>query len=343
MDNTFTLKTIFDSLEQNYQPDTLNELAQQFHKNFQQLEINDTKYSRYISILFFDFFEPEEFKKISGFTLAEHDTPNLLFGCMLFRLSLELSTNKTNHEKALMFSFVHTLLGKHSKGFNDVVHYGLGFVASQANNIGVDISSSLSIMKKLDEKKAPYFEEGFIDGLSFEFPNLLANDKLFTLFCSKYENWKKSSRDLLKNMYVDFIPSVKQTKVFNPVNTQSFFWMKQYFTNESLLEYVDNYSQQAFKNTGGSTSNNPEIEKQLFNIQQENKQKDKDIAKLKKFIRVFTEQFEGLKQVDPLQEISTNILSQILQNQKDYIENLEQYKVDNERTKKLKEGFKKVL
>lgn len=343
MDNTFTLKNVFDNLEQDYQPNTLTSIAKDFHSHFEQIDMTDTNYSRFMSILFFDFFEPEQFKKISGVTLAETENPNLLFGCLLFRLSLELSTNKTNHEKSLMFSFVHKVLGKHSNNFNDAIHYSLGFVASQAANIGVDISSSISVMKKLDDKKAPYFEEGFIDGLSFAFPSLLANDKLFKLYCAKYEKWKQSSKDMLKNMYLDFIPSVKQKNIFNPVNTQSFFWMKQYFTNDSLLEYIDNYSQQAFKNLGTSSSSNPDIEKELFNLQQENKQKDKDIVKLNKFIGVFTSQFEGLKQVDPLQEVSTKILSQILTNQQDYIKNLEQYKVDTERTKQLKEGFKKVL
>lgn len=343
MDNTFTLKTIFDRLDKDYQSEELKSMAQDFHTNFQQVEITDTKYSRYISILFFDFFEPEEFKKISTFTLTETNNANLLFGCLLFRLSLELSTNKTNHEKSMMFSFVHKLLGKHSKAFNDAIYYSLGFVATQAANIGVDISSSLSIMKKIDEKKAPYFEEGFIDGLILEFPHLLANDKLFQLYCSKYEDWKNDSKQLLKKMYLDFIPSVKQEKVFNPVNSNSFFWMSQYFTNESLLEYIENYSAQAFKNTGVANTANLDVEKQLFTLQQENRQKSKDIVKLYNFIGIFKEHFEGLKFIDPLQDGSTKIASQILRNQKDYIADLEQYKVDTERTKKLKEGFKKVL
>lgn len=344
MDNKFILKTMFESLEKDYQSQDLHSLSQEFHTNFQQIEVNDTKYSRYIPILFFDFFEPEEFKKISTFTLAENDKANLLFGCLLFRLSLELSTNKTNHEKSMMFSFVHKLLGKHSKSFNDSIHYCLGFVATQASSIGVDISSSISVMKKIDEKKAPYFEEGFIDGLSFAFPHLLANDKLFKLYCSKYEEWQNNSKQILRKMYTDFIPSIKQNKIFNPVNTQSFFWMSQYFTNESLLEYIHNYSEQAFKaNSNVVSQSNPEMEKQLFNIQQENKQKDKDIVKLSSFINIFTEHFEGLKQINPLQEVSIKILSQILNNQNDYIKGLEQYKIDTERTKKLKEGFKKVL
>lgn len=344
MHNNFTLKTIFENLNNDYQSQDLHSLAKNFHTHFKEMDINDTKYSRYISILFFDFFEPEEFKKISGVALAENANANLLFGCFLFRLSLELTTDKTNHEKSMMFSFVHQLLGKHTKVFNDPIHYCLGFVATQASTIGVDISSSISIMKKIEDKKAPYFEEGFIDGLSCDFPHLLANDKLFKLYCSKYDNWKNESKQLLKKMYADFIPHTKQSKAFNPVNSNSFFWMKQYFTNESLVEYIDNYSAQAFTSTSPvANSSNVEIEKQFFTLQQENKQKDKDIVKLNNFISIFAEQFEGLKQIDPLQDISLRIVSQILSNQKDYIQSLEQYKIDNERTKQLKSGFKKVL
>lgn len=58
---------------------------------------------------------------------------------------------------------------------------------------------------------------------------------------------------------------------------------------------------------------------------------------------ILGENFEGLKEVNPLEESSTKILSQVLSNQKSYIKELETYKVDNERSKKLKEGIKKVL
>lgn len=197
----FDLKVMYDSLQKNYSKESLNLFSQEFHSQFQKINFPDTKFARYISVLFFDFFNADEFKTISKNILEEKNHPNLFFGSLLFRLSLELATDKTNHEKELMFCLVFNLIGRHNNSFNDSVHYSVGFVCSQAANIGIDISSSLSVMHKIDEKISPYFEEGFIDGLSSEFDHVLSNDKLFKLFVAKYQNWDSSSQSLMKKIY----------------------------------------------------------------------------------------------------------------------------------------------
>lgn len=340
---SFDLKVIYDSLEKNYNPESLSVLSQEFHTHFGQFNFPDTKYGRFIPALFFDFFNAEEFKVISKNVLEETAHPNLYFGSMLFRLSIELATDKTNHEKELMFSLVFNLLGRHNKSFNDSIHYSLGFVSSQASQIGVDISSALAVMQKLDMKNAPYFEEGFIDGLSSEFTHILKNDKLFTLFLTKYDNWSSLSQQLMKKMYCDFLPVAQQVKVLNPINCQSFFWMNQFFTNESLRQFVAEYSQQAFKSQNQSIAPNATLEKNYFKLQQEAKVNEKNTQKFNHFISILGQHFEGLKEINPLDDTSPGILNQILTNQKSYITELEDYKVESERSKKLKEGIRKVL
>lgn len=339
----FDLKIIYDSLEKNYNQESLNIFSQEFHTHFGTFKFPDTKYGRYIPALFFDFFNAEEFKVISKNVLEETAHPNLYFGSLLFRLSIELATDKTNHEKELMFSLIFNLIGRHNKSFNDAIHYSLGFVSSQASQIGVDISSALAVMYKLDMKNAPYFEEGFIDGLSNEFAHVLKNEKLFTLFLAKYENWSVVSQDIMKKMYSDYLPVSQQVKMFNPVNCQSFFWMNQFFTNESLRQFVVDYSQQAFNAKIQSVAPNATLEKNYFNLQQEVKVIEKNTQKFKNFINILGQHFEGLKEINPLDENSPGILNQILINQKSYITELEEYKVESERSKKLKEGIKKVL
>lgn len=340
---SFDLKVIYDSLEKNYNPESLSVFSQEFHTHFGQFNFPDTKYGRFIPALFFDFFNAEEFKVISTNVLEEKDHPNLYFGSLLFRLSIELATDKTNHEKELIFSLVFNLIGRHSNSFNDANHYSIGFVSSQASTIGVDISSALAVMHKLDMKTAPYFEEGFIDGLSSEFPHLLKNDKLFALFLAKYENWSPPSQELMKRMYSDYLPVAQQVKMFNPVNCQSFFWMNQFFTNESLRQFVADYSQQAFNSKNQSLAPNVTLEKNYFNLQQAAKVNEKNNQKFNRFINILGQHFEGLKEINPLDETSPGILNQILNNQKSYISELEDYKVESERSKKLKEGIKKVL
>lgn len=337
------IKFIYDSLEKEYTKEAISYFAKEFHAQFPNINYGDSKYSRYIPNLFFDFFEPKEFAVISRKFLEETAHPNLQFATLLFRLSLELNTEKTNYEKELMYSLVFNMLSKHEKGFNEACYYGIGFVASQASSIGVDISPTILIMNKLNSKYIAYFEEGFIDGISSGYTHLLENDKLFHLFASKYENWGKTSQNMLKNMYVDFIPNVMQQKAFNPVNAQSLFWMNNYFTNESLKNYVKEYSNKAFKDKFEVQQTNSELEQNHFQLKQELKDKEQQLHKFEKFVGILGESFEGLKGVNPLEESSTKILTQVLSNQKSYISELENYKVDNERSKKLKEGIKKVL
>ena len=55
---------------------------------FPNINYGDSKYSRYIPNLFFDFFEPKEFAVISRKFLEETTHPNFQFATLLFRLSL---------------------------------------------------------------------------------------------------------------------------------------------------------------------------------------------------------------------------------------------------------------
>lgn len=341
----FEIKFIYDSLEKDYTKEALSYFAKEFHTDFSKNKYNDSKYSCYIPNLFLDFFNPQEFTVISKRFLEETTSPNLQFSSILFRLSRELNSNKTKYEKELMYSLVFNMLSKHEKNFNDATSYSIGFVASQAMNIGVDISPSLVVMNKLNAnmKYIGYFEEGFTDALTGEYSNILANEKLFKLFSAKYENWGNTSQTMFKKMYVDFIEEVPQAKIFNPINAQSLFWMNNYFTNESLKNYVKDYCNKAFKEKVENQQVNNELEQSHFQVQQNLKSKENDIHKFEKFVEIIKDNFEGLKEVSPLEESANQILIQILKNQKTYIKELETYKVENEKTKKLKEGFRKVL
>lgn len=340
---TYDIKKMYDSLNKEYTNESLLKFSQDFNDNFNELEYGNTKFGYYIPNLFFNILEPNQFVPISKRILEEQEIPNFNFGTLLFRLSLEINSDKTRFEKEILYSLILNLISKSDSNFNDSVHYSLGFVSSQAANIGIDISSSLCFMTKILPKHAAYFEEGFIDGLSNTYTHLLENQKLFKLFASNYEKWGEDSKSLLQKMYVDFIPGTTLEKKSNPINSQTFFWMNNFFSNESLKEYIKNYCEKSFHSQMEPFQVSSNLEKTLFNLQNDLKIEKNNSQKLSKFIDIVCSNFEGLKGINPTEEISINILNQIIKNQNSYIQELEQYKIDNERHKKLKDGIKKVL
>lgn len=337
------LKSLFESCSNDYSQESLVRFSQNFHSQFSTLNYGEGKFSRYVPNLFFDFFNSQEFSSISERILNETQSPNLNFSTLLFRLSLELNSDKTNLEKELIYSLVFNIISKNEQIFNDITHYSIGFVASQAANMGLDISPTIFTINKLNTKHNPYLEEGFIDALSSNYSHILENTKLFNLFLSKYDSWAVSSQEMLKKMYTDFIPAVPQEKHFNPVNSQSFFWMNTLFTNDSLKKYLKEYCEKSFTTQLAPLNTNVALEKNYFNLKNELKIEKQNNQKLFHFIDIMKEHFEPLKEVNPLLEKSITILNQTFKDQSSYITSLEQYQIDNDHSKKLKEGIKRVL
>lgn len=226
---------------------------------------------------------------------------------------------------------------------NNNVHYSFGYVSAQAANIGVNISASLCLMSKIIKEHTPFFEEGFIDGLSSSNEHLLQNPKLFNLFTYKYNKWAKDSQELLLLSYVQFVQQTPQIKIFNPVNSQSFFWMNHFFSNPELKEYISSFCEQAFKKQTEFLKPQQEIENKYFDSQNNLKQLKIDNKKLTHFLNIVQNYLPELNNVSIDNSQSEVILKSFFEHQHQYISQLEKYKSDNERTKAIKEGIKKAL
>jgi hypothetical protein len=219
---------------------------------------------------------------------------------------------------------------------NNNVHYSIGYVSAQAANIGVNISSSLCLMPKIIKEHVDFFDEGFIDGLFSNNEHLLQNPKLFNLFASKYSSWNTSSQNLLVTSYVHFIQQTHQIKIFNPLNSQSFFWMNHFFTNPELKEYITSFCEQAFKKQTEFLKPQQEIENKYFDSQNSLKQYKNDKQKLVNFLNIIKNYLPELNEVSLDNSQSEVLLKSFFENQHQYISQLEKYKTDNERTKAIK-------
>lgn len=333
----------YKNLEKNFSQDELINFSYAFQNNFPHVDIGDKMYSRYFLTLFTDFFNQEQFEFFSKNFLKETDHPNLYFSCLLFKLSLELNSDKTLKEKEILFNLSFNLIAKHNNAINNNCHYSVGYVSAQAANIGVDISSSLCLMPKILKEHSPFFEEGFIDGVSSSDEHLLQNPKLFSLFVSKYNHWATNSQELLIDSYVHFIQQSHQVKIFNPINSQSFFWMNHFFTNPELKEYISSFCEQSFKKQTEFLKPQQEIENKYFDSQKNLKQYKSDNQKLINFFNIIKNYLPELSEVSIDNPQSEIILKSFFENQQNYISQLEKYKSDTERTKAIKEGIKKAL
>lgn len=99
-------QSYYKNLETNFSQHELMNFHSSFQNNFPHVDIGDKMYSRYFLTLFTDFFNSEQFQFFSKNFLAESNHPNLYFSCLLFKLSLELNSDKTLKEKKFFITLV---------------------------------------------------------------------------------------------------------------------------------------------------------------------------------------------------------------------------------------------
>ena len=157
---TFKIQTIYDSLLKDSSFDNIQNCSVLFHENILDIKTENSFNFRFISSLFVDFLNPQEFKFFNDEFFKDVESPNLLFNALLFRLSSEFNSDKTNSEKELLYSLTFSLISKHTKKPNDNVHYSLGFVTAQAINLGLNVTSFSPMQNNLEKKHSEFFEEG---------------------------------------------------------------------------------------------------------------------------------------------------------------------------------------
>lgn len=338
------LDNFFDSLSLNYSKDLLFAYEQDFHANLDKIKssFSNVKYAHYIPILYFNPTDEKESQFVYKIATENTRNPNFSAGCLLFRLSIELATDKTNYEKEMIFSSILNFLGQYQDNYNNAVHYCLGFVCSRAAIIGIDISSSLGIIDKINPEYTHFFEEGFIDGISFKFVHILDNEKVFKLFSDKYPSWNEVSQQLMIYMYSDFCTFTSQKKKFNSVNCQSFFWMSHFLKNENIKEFIKSYSEISFSKDQPSYSTT-ELEKKYFTLQQEIKSHKTNMKKINDITLILSKHFKELHNVSISDDKMPSLLNQLIHEQLSYIQELEQFKTETEYNKSLKQSIKKNL
>ena len=119
--------------------------------------------------------------------------------------------------------------------------------------------------------------------------------------------------------------------------------LKNYFTNDSLLSFVDNYINQSFKQQSSQNLPDQNLDKSLFQTQQQLKNEQDKNKKLIFFLTIMKNSIKDFNDFDFNSQNAQNDFQSILINLNKYISSLEEYKTENERVKKIRDGVRSIF